>query len=225
MVLAAYNGGMADFKFNPLRDMEKDMDRKAPAVPYLRLKSADTYTIRILGEPYSFRRLFVENRGYVVSEPDKVRDDLGLMCHQRYAVNVIDRSDGSIKVLEAPVTVFKQILEAHRAEEAKVVPFVRPWWQRFCAVFASAWVEEKWPTPKPYKDPGSDVGLQIRIRVTGERMYTRYEVDGWRHVLSQDDKNLAEKVYRLDEIFKPKSVAEIKEDIENQRRKDAVLPF
>ena len=88
---------------------------------YLKLTGStqgNTYKIRPVGKPCTFYAYYVSNP----DEPKKfaraftedpqnciIRQKYNLEAKPRYAVNVIDRSDGKLKIMEAPSSVFEKI--------------------------------------------------------------------------------------------------------------------
>lgn len=88
---------------------------------YLKLvgtTQGNTYTIRPVGKPCTFHAYYVANpddpkkfaRAFT-EDPDNciIRQKYNIEPKTRYAVNVIDRSDGKLKVMEAPSSVFEKI--------------------------------------------------------------------------------------------------------------------
>ena len=82
-------------------------------IQFLRLQSGNTYVVRPLGSPVIFHKYLVQHdgewRSAICEDPENcpVRQKHNTEPRERYAVNVIDRADGEIKVMEGPVTVFK----------------------------------------------------------------------------------------------------------------------
>ena len=90
---------------------------------FLYLKKGNIYTVRLLKDPVRMAKYFYKNQGKmrvaVISADDRencpVRakhpEELKNPASLRYAVRVIDRKDGRIKVMEFPYSVYKQICE------------------------------------------------------------------------------------------------------------------
>ena len=84
---------------------------------YLRFESGKTYKIRPIFSPVKFFKYFHKHDGrlrtaiYGNPETCPVRDRHSELKKPslRFAVYVIDRSDGKIKILESPQTVFRPI--------------------------------------------------------------------------------------------------------------------
>jgi hypothetical protein len=88
---------------------------------YLKLSGStqgNVYKIRPVGKPCTFYAYYVSNP----DEPKKfaraftedpqncvIRQKYNLEAKPRYAVNVIDRADGKLKIMEAPSSVFEKI--------------------------------------------------------------------------------------------------------------------
>lgn len=102
----------------------RSQDAKTPkgAINNLRLESGKTYELRFLGSPIKFHKYFIAGKSAICENPDdciikkKYNQDPGL----RYAINVIDRADKQLKVLEVPPSVLKPV--AAWAERRKQDP-------------------------------------------------------------------------------------------------------
>jgi len=82
------------------------------------------YQVRLLGTPINFHKFVVQgNDGRWRSVvPEDVENNPVVQNHnlkpsERYAINVIDRADGEIKILEAGITVFRTFREFYKATE------------------------------------------------------------------------------------------------------------
>ena len=83
---------------------------------YLKLATGGTYVLRPVHKPVEFYKFFHKKdnklRTAVVRDEEVIKQimeenpDLGKPSH-RYAIYVFDRSDGILKIVEAPVTVFR----------------------------------------------------------------------------------------------------------------------
>lgn len=88
-------------------------------VNYLRLEANKSYRIRPVGKPYRIFQYFIERNesqggGFARAYTDDAENCVvfkktGEKARERFAVNVIDRADGKLKVLEGAVTIFKQM--------------------------------------------------------------------------------------------------------------------
>ena len=90
-------------------------DKSNSNVKYLKLESGRSYRVRPVFKPHVFYKYFVERPqggfGQAITDaPDNcvITRKYGERPKMRFAVNVIDRADGSIKVLEGPITILKQ---------------------------------------------------------------------------------------------------------------------
>jgi len=76
---------------------------------YLSLNEAGNYVIRLVGNHVKFYRHWSPIRG--ITHYDYKKDDpawqAGFYPSKRYAINVIDRSDGKLKILEKGSQIFK----------------------------------------------------------------------------------------------------------------------
>lgn len=84
---------------------------------FLQLETGKIYQVRLLFYPYKFWKYFYKNNGKlrtaICQDPDtcpvKDRHDDLKKPVLRFAVYVIDKADGKVKILEAPLTVFSPI--------------------------------------------------------------------------------------------------------------------
>ncbi len=84
---------------------------------FLRLKSGNTYKVRPIKLPVHFYKFFYKNKGKLrtatVEEETigqlmkKYPNELKTKPANRYAIYVIDRADGQVKIMEGPQSVFK----------------------------------------------------------------------------------------------------------------------
>jgi hypothetical protein len=68
--------------------------------------------VRFVGEPIEFHKYFVNGKSAVTADPKTcpVKAKYGIEPNTRYAINVIDRKDGQLKVLECSITVLKPVV-------------------------------------------------------------------------------------------------------------------
>jgi len=85
---------------------------------FLKLEPGKTYRVRPVGKPYVFHAYYVAAADNpkkfaraVTEDPANciIRQKYNVEPRMRYAVNVIDRADGKLKVMEAPPSVFDKI--------------------------------------------------------------------------------------------------------------------
>ena len=176
-----------------------DIDKKPePKYPFLRLSRDSEFKVRLLGLPIQVRKAYINTQSYIL---DDNQDTGNIRPTLRFAVNIIDRADGKIKIMEAPAQVFKQIMASHMQELAKQKPIVRPLYQRILEIFFPNWVAKKWPPIVLYAEPGGDPGLDLTVQVWGDHpKLTRYDVKAKVEKLSEDDKTLIP--FDLDSVFK-----------------------
>lgn len=67
--------------------------------------------VRFIGEPVEFHKYFLNGKSAVTADPKTcpIKLKYGIDPTTRYAINVIDRRDGQLKVLECPITVLKPV--------------------------------------------------------------------------------------------------------------------
>lgn len=95
-----------------------DSDGRVGGKTYLNLKSPGSFRIRPLGQPVRFQKYFTKKDGEVrtaITEDEetcevKVRHP-ELKANKRYAIYVVDREDGQVKIMEFPKTVFQAFQE------------------------------------------------------------------------------------------------------------------
>jgi len=83
---------------------------------FLKLEPNKTFRIRPVHKPIVMWKYFVEKPGggfgqAITEDPDSciITKKYGETARKRFAVNVIDRSDGQMKVLEGPISILSQI--------------------------------------------------------------------------------------------------------------------
>jgi len=90
-------------------------NKDLPPLKWMRLEGGNTYNIRPLGGPVVFYKYVVPHNGeYHSAICEDPRTCPVFLKHQirpqeKYAINVIDRSDGEIKILEGPFSIFKEL--------------------------------------------------------------------------------------------------------------------
>ncbi len=90
---------------------------------YIKFEAGKTVKVRPVGKAVTFVKFFVNGRGIVVdvNDKEKAQEILSQEAGQdvtgslRYAINVIDRSDEKIKVLEGGNSIFKAFANWARA--------------------------------------------------------------------------------------------------------------
>ena len=85
---------------------------------YLRLTGGQQYRIRIVSSPYRFFKIFRRIGGRVLTAITDTKTGVnlpdGTIPTERYALYILDRADGKIKLLEAPLSIVRSI--ANHAE-------------------------------------------------------------------------------------------------------------
>jgi hypothetical protein len=97
-----------------------DSKRRGGKTNFLRLKSREKpYTVRLFHKPKEVYRYYLNNKSAITADPDNcpVAIKHGEKPKLRYAINVIDRDDGEVKVLEAPAMVFKEFKKFYEANQ------------------------------------------------------------------------------------------------------------
>jgi hypothetical protein len=161
-------------------------------VAYLKLEAGKSYRIRPVGKPYRIFQYFIERneaqgggfaRAYTEdAENCVVFKKTGEKARERFAVNVIDRSDGKLKVLEGAVTIFKQMAV----------------WSKSTGL-------------DPGTKDGGDFAISVECPGNVKKN-TRYNCQFLGPVaFSKEETEMIKKqgLYKLDEIYKPTPQAEI----------------
>jgi len=120
---------------------------------FLKLSQGE-YQVRPVGKPYQFYAYYVADpknpkKFYraVTADPLNcvIRTNHNLEPKTRYAVNVIDRADGKLKIMEGPVSVFDKIKEWARVSKQD-----------------------------PGKNGGADFSIKVVVPANGDRKRTEY---------------------------------------------------
>ena len=141
---------------------------------FLRFAKDEISTLRLIGAPRQvYRKMMRDLQGNVtvpLCKPDEIGTD-GRPAFMRYAIKVIDRKDNTVKVMEFPNAVGKQIMN-----------FVNDVMKR-----------RRRHGRKNQFNPGSlGYGAEIRVLRSGHGMTTTYNVWAKGHLLRKADKQLLE---------------------------------
>jgi hypothetical protein len=161
-------------------------------VTYLKLEAGKSYRIRPVGKPYRIFQYYIERneaqgggfgRAYTEdAENCIVFKKTGEKAKERFAVNVIDRADGKLKVLEGAVTIFKQMAV----------------WSKSTGL-------------DPGTKDGGDFAITVECP-GGVKKNTRYQCQFLGPAaFSKDETDMIKKqgLYKLDEIYKPTPQSDI----------------
>ena len=159
---------------------------------FLKLEPGKTYQVRPVGNPCTFHAYWVAspenpkrfNRA-ITDDPQNciIRQKYNQEAKTRYAVNVIDRADGKLKVMEAPSSVFDAI---------------------------KAWA--KAVGQDPGARAGADFQISVVVPPGGDRKRTEYKTTPMLQTPFTDAERamLKEKgLYDLEEIYKATPQSEI----------------
>jgi len=92
-----------------------DGDSKLRDLLFIRFNSGDSHNIRPLGSAIKFLKAGISQdgnyRSAIIEDPDSptIKKYSNMNISTRYAVNVIDRSDGRVKIMEGPISIFKEL--------------------------------------------------------------------------------------------------------------------
>jgi hypothetical protein len=87
---------------------------------FLKLVRGTTYKIRPLGRPVVFNKFIVQHNGRwnsaICQDPANcvITHKYNISPQERYAVNIIDRADGLIKILEFSPTIYNKLREVYQ---------------------------------------------------------------------------------------------------------------
>lgn len=167
-------------------------DKTGSGAKFIKLEAGRSFRIRPVFKPHVFYKYFLTRPqgGFGQAITDKPDDCIitkkyGEKPKQRFAVNVIDRSDGSLKILEGPITILKQF---------------------------SAWAEET--KTDPGSDKGGEFAIRVECP-GGNKKNTKYHVSFINYSPFTDDEKtmIKESMYNLQEICKPTSQDKIEEKL------------
>ena len=171
---------------------KQDSNKSKDKIRTLRLtEREDPYVVRLVGKPVKVNKYFVAGRSAICADPETctVRGKYGIEPSVRYSINIIDRADGLIKLIEVPPTVLKP---------------------------AAAWGKARKSAQNPNGiDPGGDVGPDFSITVTGQKKNTRYEVVALdpTPLTPQEKEYIKKSAYDLSKLNKPTPDNEIEEKL------------
>jgi hypothetical protein len=158
---------------------------------FLKLSQGD-FRIRPVGKPVQFHAYYIQNptnpksfiRAFTENPDDCViRRKHNIEPKLRYAMNVIDRKDGKLKVMEAPASVFERIQEWGRVAQQD-----------------------------PGKTGGADFAIKVTLPPDGDRRRTNYETTPiMQSPFTVEEQEMIKRVglHNLEEIFKPTPQNEI----------------
>jgi len=105
-------------------EVEKRASGESKRAEYMKFESGpggkpNLYNVRLLGKAKEFTKFFVKTAtghrraqtkvddGWKAEEIIRTSTGKQIRGQQRYAVNIIDRADGKIKIMEGPISLFK----------------------------------------------------------------------------------------------------------------------
>jgi hypothetical protein len=156
--------------------------KEGNGVRFLKLESGRTYRIRPVMKPHIIWKYFLErpNGGFgkaITEDPNNcvIAKKYNEKAKQRFAVNVIDRADGLVKVLEGPISILKQI---------------------------GTWATET--NVDPGSNAGGEFAVRVECP-GNDKKKTRYLVQFINYTPFSDaeKKTIKDTIYNLAEVFKP----------------------
>jgi len=175
---------------------------------FLKLEPNKTFRIRPVHKPVVMWKYFVEKPGggfgqAITEDPDHciISSKYGETARQRFAVNVIDRSDSQLKVLEGPISILRQI---------------------------GTWAQET--DIDPGSNDGGEFAIKVDCP-SNDRRRTRYMVQYIKPAPFTDEEKemIKENIVKLESMYKPVSQDEIenslygnKEDKDSDSKKETV---
>jgi len=156
----------------------------------LYLKGGNTYKVRPLGRVKAVWKFWNDTvagkRFAIVDDPDTcpIQEKYGLQPSVRYCINVIDRADGKVKIMEGPKTVFEGF---------------------------SAWYRNSGSDPSSSAE-GADFAIEVQ-KTTGAngKAMTKYLVSAIKQTpLTPEEKVLAKAdMVNLNDFYKPHTLEEM----------------
>jgi len=179
---------------------------------FLRFKPGEEYQIRCVGKPVKFYRYYIDapadaERSFysaITSNPEEciVRNVYNKEPTTRYAINVFDRSDGTLKILEMAPTVFNQISDWAEANEVS-----------------------------PGGPEGCDFRVRVVREKANDPRTTKYTVTSMKQTAFSDEekeflKNKGEALHPILEIFKatPQDQIEVQLGLKAKEAEPATAP-
>ena len=159
---------------------------------FLKLEANNTYRIRPVHKPVVMWKYFVEKPGggygqAITEDPDNciISSKYGETARKRFAVNIIDRSDGQVKVLEGPISILSQI---------------------------GTWAQET--DIDPGSNDGGEFAIKVECPGSDKRR-TRYVVQYIKpSPFTDEEKDLIkENIVKLENMYKPVSQDEIENSL------------
>tara|TARA_Y100000034_G_scaffold101365_1_gene125598 strand:+ start:1980 stop:2621 length:642 start_codon:yes stop_codon:yes gene_type:complete len=175
---------------------------------FLKLEPNKTFRVRPVHKPVVMWKYFVEKPGggfgqAITENPDTciISSKYGETARQRFAVNIIDRADGQMKVLEGPISILRQI---------------------------GTWAQET--DIDPGSNDGGEFAIKVDCP-SNDRRRTRYVVQYIKPSPFTDEEKemIKENIVKLESMYKPVTQDEIenalygnKEDKEDESEKETV---
>lgn len=156
--------------------------KEGSGVRFLKLEPGRTYRVRPVMKPHIIWKYFLErpNGGFgkaITEDPNNclIAKKYNEKAKQRFAVNIIDRADGIVKVLEGPISILKQI---------------------------GTWATET--NVDPGSNAGGEFAIRVECP-GNDKKKTRYLVQFINYTPFSDTekKSIKENIYNLSEVFKP----------------------
>lgn len=156
--------------------------KETNGVKYIRLEPGKTYRIRPVMKPHILWKYYIDKpngqrSSAITEDPNNciIVKKYNEKPKQRFAVNVIDRSDGQIKVMEGPISILKQI---------------------------GTWAAET--NVDPGSNAGGEFAIRVECP-GNDRKKTRYLVQfiNYAPFTDSEKKSIKETIYNLSEVFKP----------------------
>lgn len=150
-------------------------------VKYIKLEPGKTFRIRPVMKPHIIWKYYIDKpngqrSSAITEDPNNciIVKKYNEKPKQRFAVNVIDRSDGQLKVMEGPISILKQI---------------------------GTWAAET--NVDPGSNSGGEFAIRVECP-GNDRKKTRYLVQFINYAPFNDNekKMIKESIYNLSEVFK-----------------------
>ena len=159
---------------------------------FLRMKPDNTYLVRPLDKPIElwcyWNTKDNRTRRAICGNPETcpIQQKHGIEAQLRYAINVIDREDGLVKIMEAPPSVFSAL---------------RDWAEGVKA--------------DPGGSDGGDFQIKVKKTVTEKNTITKYSTQFMiqKPITEEEKAQITEMggIYPLEKIYKPHTVEQIEE--------------
>jgi hypothetical protein len=178
-----------------------------PKAEFMSFKEEKTYKVRLIGSLVKFRRWW---KPYKAITHESLRDQdpawkAGWFPKRRYAINVIDRSDGKLKIMEQGPTVFQAFYDYREARSIDPAGKDGPDWSITVKIPKNS-DGVKNPMDKDYAVVALD---KAPLTQEEKKMLCKCDENG--NILKGEDGKAISNLWNLQRIFKPTAISKMQE--------------